>query len=265
MVVRRAALQGAQLGEGMRIERITRYPVKGLSPEELDEVELTAGQGLPHDRRFAFAKASSGFDPAAPTWLPKANFACLAANPRVAALRTAYDPAANTLLVRHGEERLLADLGTEAGRAGAAAFLTTFLGEEARGNLTLAEVPGHNFTDIPQKAVSIIGLASIAALSERMEATLDPVRFRANILFSGATPFAEFDWLGHDLLLGRARLRVFKRTARCAATEVNPETAERDVNVPRGIRKAFGHIDMGIYAEVLEGGRVAVGDALEPV
>lgn len=249
----------------MRIERITRYPVKGLSAEELDEVELTAGQGLPHDRRFAFAKADSGFDPAAPTWLPKANFACLAANPRVAALRTAYDPVANTLLLREGERRLLADFGTEAGRAEAAAWLSGFLGEEARGPLTLAEVPGHNFTDIPQKAVSIIGLASIAALSERMETALDPVRFRANILFSGAAPFAEFDWLGQEVLLGRARLRVFKRTARCAATEVNPETAERDVNVPRGIRKHFGHIDMGVYAEVLEGGRVAVGDALEPL
>jgi MOSC domain-containing protein YiiM len=46
---------------------------------------------------------------------------------------------------------------------------------------------------------------------------------------------------------------------------VNPDTAEGDLNVPRGIRKAFGHIDMGIYAEVLEGGMVAVGDALEPV
>jgi uncharacterized protein YcbX len=249
----------------MRIERITRYPVKGLSAEELDEVELTAGQGLPHDRRFAFAKADSGFDPAAPSWLPKANFACLAANPKVAALRTAYDPVANTLLVRHGETRLLADLDTEAGRAEAATWLTGFMGEEARGPLTLAEVPGHNFTDIPQKAVSIIGLASIAALAERMGAALDPVRFRANILFSGAAPFAEFDWLGREVLLGRARLRVFKRTARCAATEVNPETAERDLNVPRGLRQAFGHIDMGIYAEVLEGGVVAVGDALEPV
>jgi hypothetical protein len=249
----------------MRIERITRYPVKGLSPEELDEVELTAGQGLPHDRRFAFAKADSGFDPAAPSWLPKANFACLAANPRVAALRSAYDPVGNTLLLRDGERRLVADLRTVEGRAEAAAWLTGFLGEEARGPLTLAEVPGHNFTDIPQKAVSVIGLASIAALSERMEAGLDPVRFRANFLFSGAPPFAEFDWLGREVLLGGARLRVFKRTARCAATEVNPDTAERDVNVPRGIRRHFGHIDMGIYAEVLEGGRVAVGDALEPV
>jgi hypothetical protein len=249
----------------MRIERITRYPVKGLSPEELDEVELTAGQGLPHDRRFAFAKADSGFDPAAPSWLPKANFACLAANPRVAALRSAYDPVGNTLLLRDGERRLVADLRTVEGRAEAAAWLTGFLGEEARGPLTLAEVPGHNFTDIPQKAVSVIGLASIAALSERMEAGLDPVRFRANFLFSGAPPFAEFDWLEREVLLGSARLRVFKRTARCAATEVNPDTAERDVNVPRGIRKHFGHIDMGIYAEVLEGGRVAVGDALEPV
>ena len=64
-------------------------------------------------------------------------------------------------------------------------------------------------------------------------------------------------------LLGKARVRVFKRTQRCAATEVNPETAERDAKPPKVLLQTYGHADMGIYAEVLEGGRVAVGDALE--
>ena len=58
---------------------------------------------------------------------------------------------------------------------------------------------------------------------------------------------------------------MFKRIVRCAATEVNPETAARDANPPRDLRARFGHADLGVYAEVLEGGRVAVGDALEPL
>jgi hypothetical protein len=249
----------------MRVERITRYPVKGLSPEELDEVELTGGEGLPGDRRFAFAQGDSGFDPAHPVWMKKRNFACLAANAKVAALRTGYDPRTGTLMIRHGEAGIMADLDRPEGRRDAAAWLTAFLGEEARGALTLAEAPGHAFTDIPQKAISLIGLASITALAERMETALDPVRFRANILFSGAAPFAEFDWVGREALLGGVRVRVFGRIQRCAATEVNPETAERDAPVPRAIRRHYGHADMGVYAEVLEGGTVAVGDALEPV
>ena len=247
----------------MHVERITRYPVKGLSPEELDEVELTAGEGMPGDRQFAFAQGDSGFDPAAPVWMKKRNFACLAVNAKVAALRTGYDPVTRVLTLQHGGgATLIADLSKAEGRRDAAAWMTAFLGEEARGALTLAEAPGHAFTDIPDKAVSIIGLASIADLGERMGVELDPVRFRANILLSGATPFAEFDLVGREAMLGGARVRVFHRIQRCAATEVNPATTERDAPVPRALRKQYGHADMGVYAEVLDGGRLRMGDTL---
>ena len=250
----------------MRVERISRFPVKGLSPEHMEDVDLAPGDGLPHDRRFAFAQGDSPFDPAAPTWLPKRNFACLMANARVAGIHSAYDPHAQTLLLRaEGYAPLVADLSDQAGRNQAAAWITAFMGEEARGALRLAEVPGHAFTDIPNKAVSIVGLASVAELGTRAGMELDPLRFRANVLFSGTVPFAELAWGGREMLLGKARLRVFKRTQRCAATEVNPATAERDAKPPKWLLQHYGHADMGVYAEVLEGGRVAVGDALELV
>jgi len=250
----------------MRVERITRYPVKGLSPEYMEEVALTQGEGLPHDRRFAFAHGDAPFDPADPKWLPKRNFACLMAHARVARIHSAYDPRANTLLLRtEGAAPLVANLADAAQRDAAAAWITRFMGEEARGAFRLAEVPGHAFTDIPAKAVSIIGLASIAELGDREGMALDPLRFRANLLFSGGAPFAELDWVGRELLLGRTRLKVFKRIKRCAATEVNPDTAERDAKPPKWLLQHYQHADMGIYAEVLEGGRVAVGDALEVV
>lgn len=246
----------------MLVERISRYPVKGLSPEHLDSVDLSPGEGLPHDRRFAFAQGDGDFDPDTPRWLPKRNFACLAVNARIAALHTAYDPPTGTLMLRLGSEGIVADLGSAAGRRDVAAWLTAYLGEEARGALRLAEAPGHAFTDIPDKAVSIIGLPSIAALGEAFDMVLDPLRFRANFLFSGAPPFAELDWVGREALLGKARLRIFKRIQRCAATEVNPDTAERDARPPLWLRKQYGHADMGVYATVLEAGRVAVGDPL---
>jgi uncharacterized protein YcbX len=247
----------------MHVERISRYPVKGLSPEHLDGVELATGEGLPHDRRFAFAQGDSPFDPAAPKWLPKRNFACLMANARVARIHSAYDPHSFTLVLRaEGAAPLLADLSDPAGREAAAAWITAFMGEEARGTLRLAEVPGHAFTDIPAKAVSLVGLASVAELGRQAGMVLDPLRFRANFLFSGAAPFAELDWVGREVLLGRARLRVFKRTQRCAATEVNPETGERDARPPKWLVAQYGHADMGVYAEVIEAGQVQPGDPL---
>ena len=63
--------------------------------------------------------------------------------------------------------------------------------------------------------------------------------------------------------MGGARLRVARPIERCAATNVNPATAERDLNLPRALMRGFGHVHMGVYAAVTEGGEVAVGDALE--
>jgi uncharacterized protein YcbX len=250
----------------MRVEHIYRYPVKGLSPEALEEVVLVAGQCLPHDRVLAFAQADNPFDPAAPAFVRKSNFACLAKNARLAKLHTAYDPRTGTLMIRPPEgEPVSASLRTPEGRARLEEFLTDFMAEEARGPLRIVEAPGHNFTDIPQKSVSIISLASLAALERAHGMRLDPLRFRANVYVSGGTEWADFALVGQEVMLGGARLRVWKRIVRCPATEVNLDTAERDANPPRVLMQSFGHADLGVQAEVIEGGRIAVGDALEAV
>ena len=68
---------------------------------------------------------------------------------------------------------------------------------------------------------------------------------------------------GAELQMGGVRLRVIKRISRCPATEVNPETAERDANPVAELRRLYGHPDLGVHAEVLAGGRFGVGDAIE--
>ena len=57
--------------------------------------------------------------------------------------------------------------------------------------------------------------------------------------------------------------RSVKRIQRCAATEVDPDTGIRDVAVPRTLMDNFGHADCGIYAEVIAGGEIAVGDEIK--
>jgi uncharacterized protein YcbX len=248
----------------MRIETIYRYPVKGLTAEALEEVALSPGDTLPHDRRFALAQGDSGFDPAVPAWMPKRNFACLMANARLALVHSAFDDRTGDLLLRlPGAVPLIASTRSEEGRAAIGHALVAHLGEEARGTPRFVEAPGHSFSDVAKKVVSIIGLSSLHALEQATGTTLDPLRFRANVYVSGGGPWAEFDWIGREILLGQARLRIVKRIVRCPATEVNPATGDRDAVPPRWLREHFGHADLGVYAEVLEGGRIAVGDALE--
>ena len=247
----------------MRVEHIYRYPVKGLTAEALEEVALRPGACLPHDRRFALAQGDAPLDPAAPTWLPKRHFGCLAANARLALLHSAFDPRTGQLAIRPPEgPPLLVDLQTEEGRAAAAAFLARFLGEEARGEPRLVEAPGHNFTDVAAKCVSIIGLSSLHALESAAGRRLDPLRFRANVYVSGGHPWAEFDLVGQEIQLGGARLRVTKRIVRCAATNVDPASGIRDLNIPDILMKTFGHADCGVYAQVTAPGEIMLGDAL---
>jgi uncharacterized protein YcbX len=150
-------------------------------------------------------------------------------------------------------------------------FLAEFLGDAVAQPLRIVEAPRHTFADARRKPnattdqyVSLINLGSIAALEELVEAPVDPLRFRANVYFEGAPAWRENDWVGGEIALGDARLRVVAPITRCAATQVNPATAERDLDVVGELQRRFGHNLMGIYAEVAEGGEIATGDRLVP-
>ena len=68
--------------------------------------------------------------------------------------------------------------------------------------------------------------------------------------------------LDRTLAIGDARLKVVKRIVRCAATNVDPETAARDLDIPHTLMRSYGHADCGVYAEVIADGSIAVGDAI---
>jgi hypothetical protein len=247
----------------VRIDRLYRYPVKGLTAEALADTEVEAGGCLPWDRAFALAQGDAPFDPDNPQWLQKRNFMCLMANARIALLKSSFDPRSGRLAIQAPSGGSVAGnalLAKDRERIGA--WLVAFLGDEARGTPRLYYVPGHSFCDDRHKGVSLINLASIADLERRVGAPRDPLRFRANIYFSQAPAGVELDWIGRELQVGGAHLRVTKRIVRCAATEVNPLTATRDANPVAELRAAYGHADLGILADVIEGGRMALGDAL---
>lgn len=249
----------------LTLTHIYRHPVKGLSPESLDRVALTPGLGLPQDRRFAIGHGKSAFDPAAAAHVSKANFLMLARNEKLARLKTRFNDAANILTIEQdGRTALQARLDEPAGRASIEDFFAAFMGPEAQGRPRLFEAPGHMFSDTAPKVASIIGQESITALERRIGAPVDPRRFRANFYFSGGAAWDELEWTGRDITIGGVRLRVTKRIDRCTATNVNLDTAARDMDIPVTLKQSFGHIDMGVYAEVLTPGAVAVGDAIAP-
>jgi len=247
----------------MRIDRLYRYPVKGLTPEAIEAATVDPGGTIPWDRAFALAQGDAPFDPAAPAWLKKTHFMCLMANARIAALRSSFDERSGVLTILAPDGTSIAENAMrEVGRARIAAWLGAFLGPEARGTPVFHHVERHSFCDQRGKVISLINLASIADLERRVGARRHKRRFRANVYFSGAPAWSEFALVGREIIAGGARLRVTKRIVRCPATEVNPETAERDAYPVAELRAAFGHADLGVHAEVIEGGTIAMGSSI---
>lgn len=245
------------------VSRICRYPVKGMNAETLSSVVLAPGAGLPHDRRFAIAHATSGFDPAAPSWQPKGNFVTLMRSERLAQLDARFDPDTGALtILRAGKQVVRADITVPLGRTIVDQFLSAFLGDDARGKARLIEVPGRMLSDVPENRVSVIGLASVADLERVVRAPVDLLRFRANLYLDGTPAWAELSWPGREIVAGEARLRIVGTIQRCAATNVNPATAVRDLNLPLSLQRGFGHVSMGVYAEVVEGGIIRSGSGV---
>jgi uncharacterized protein YcbX len=247
-----------------QIASLYRYPVKGLSPEALQRTRLAPGATVPSDRLYAIENGPSGFDPAAPAYFPKQRFLMLMRNERLAALRTHFDDASDTLTISYdGREAARGDLRTPEGRAAIEAFFARYSADELRGPPKVLHGANHSFSDVARKVVSIINLNSVQAAEDVIGAPVDPLRFRANLYVEGWPAWHEFDLLEQDLTIGDARLKVVKRIVRCAATNVDPQTGARDLTIPPTLMQNFGHMDCGVYAEVIEGGEIGVGDTIK--
>ena len=252
------------MNQSTRIAAIYRYPVKGLCAESLASTRLTVGETIAADRLYAIENGPSGFDPAAPTYLPKQRFLMLMRNARLARLRARFDAATHGLAIElEGARVACGDLRTPEGRAGIERFFAEFCADELRGPPRVLHGSGHSFSDVARKVVSIINLASVAEIESALGVPVDPLRFRGNLYVAGWPAWHEFSLLDREIRIGSAaRVKIVKRIQRCAATEVDPLTAARDLPIPRTLLQSFGHGDCGVYAEVVADGEIAVGNAV---
>jgi uncharacterized protein YcbX len=248
-----------------QIRSIYRYPVKGLTPEPLERTQVAAGQTVPSDRLYAIENGPSGFDPAAPRHAPKQRYLMLMRNESLARLRTHFDDVNHTLtIVAEGQEAARGDLRTTLGRARIEQFFACHCADELRGPPRILHAPGHSFSDVAKKVVSIINLASVGALENAVGAPVHPLRFRGNVYVTGWPAWREFDLVGQEIAIGpSARLKIVKRIVRCAATNVDPNTGMRDLAIPDTLLRTFGHADCGVYGEVVAGGEIVAGDAVQ--
>jgi uncharacterized protein YcbX len=195
-----------------------------------------------------------------PGWNPCVNFARGAKAPELMAITSVLDEATATVTLHHparGDIRFRPDDPTDVPR-----FLDWVrpLNPENRAQPAQIVTAGRGITDSDFPSVAILSNASLADLSARMGQDLSPHRWRGNLWLDGAAPWAEFGWIGREIRIGQAVLRIEERITRCTATKVNPDSGKTDADTLSALEAAFGHQDFGVYATVVKGGDVALGD-----
>ena len=241
-----------------RLAAIWRHPIKGIGREALAETRLEPDRPLPLDRAWALLQEGA---PDGDGWQPRRSFLQCAAGPGLMAVTAAWD--GGRLTLSHPERPELTFDPDREGEA-LAEWVRPIWPAERPAPARLVRGPGTGLADDSRPLLSLVNLASADALTEAAGAPIDVRRFRPNLAFEGLEPWGEWGWVGRRVRLGEAELKIVERIERCRATEADPETGRREHDPVRLLREGWGHKDFGVYARVVRGGAVAVGDAMSP-
>ena len=247
------------------IEAIRRYPLKGFRGQGLESARLRVGAGIPFDRHFGIVSGNRPEDPGAGKWVPSRAFVQTTVYENLLKFDCSFDESTQTLsLARPDGTEVQSFSDDETGLKQSSEQIRNWFDHGPHGSVRIvAQSQSAGFWDYPDSAVSIVNLATVRRLEEMAGQALDPRRFRANIHVDTGLPWIEFAWPSLILQCGTAKLRVIRPISRCAATSVDPASGDRDFDMPALLQSRFGHVFCGVYAETVQDGRVAIGDAIQ--
>ncbi|QFS81534.1 MOSC domain protein [Roseivivax sp. THAF40] len=241
------------------VTSLWRHPIKSLGRDALEAVSLSEGRTVPWDRHWAIAHEAAAVDGS--TWAPCMNFSRVAQSPGMMAVTASFDDETGTITLNHPElPTLTADPDAEGDAI--VAWMAPLVPENRPrpSRLVRAEHPGWTDSDFP--SVTLCNTVSHRAVEQRLGQPLSIHRWRGNIWIDGLAPWEEFDWMDQKIRIGEAVLQVRERTDRCRATTANPDTGRIDADT-LGALDHWDHRDFSVRAEVIEGGRIALGAEVE--
>lgn len=245
----------------IRVTALWRHPIKSHGREALQRVTLTQGQAMPYDRLWAIAHDAAKVDRS--EWAACQNFSRGAKSPALMAITATLDETTETITLRQpNQPDLTVQPDTDPTRL--LDWVRPLVDPSREQPAHVFRLDKRGFTDTPFASISLNNHASHTAVEGLTQSTLQTERWRGNIWFEGAPAWGEFEWIGRELRLGTAILKVEDRIVRCKATTANTDTGIRDVDTLKALN-TLGHQDFGIYATVLQTGNVAIGDQLELV
>ena len=242
-----------------RVTHLWRYPIKGHGVEPVSATALTAGETMPWDRVWAIAHSKAKLAAGSTGWARCANFSRGAKSPDLMAIRAETDEASGRVTLSHPRQAAITVDPDEPNDAARLIAWVTPLANQDRPLPAFVIRAERGMTDSAFPSISILNRAGLFALGERVRKPLAMERFRGNVWLEGLAPFAEFELVGKNIRLGGATVGIRQPITRCMATTVDPDTGVSDTDTLGALRAGWGHENFGVYAEVLDGGPLAVG------
>ena len=254
----------------MQILELWRFPIKGFSGNQIGKATLATGGYFPYDRYFAISTGGPRIASARPgAWFPKAHFLQLMSHEALAEYNCQYltNGATPVLeLFHHGRRCVSINPDNNDGRRQFENFISNNFSNHLRGQPRLMKMKDQAYSDQSAAFISIASKASLAAFADATSTVPGNHRFRINIITDADKAFAEDDMIDQTFRCGEALLVVQKPVGRCAAINVDPKTAQRsDHDYVQLMRAKFGHSNLGVFAKVIKGGEVRVGNILRPI
>jgi len=232
---------------------ITCYPIKGFAGEELVDADLSENKGLRHDRRWAIRNGSVS-DNQKKEWEPCGAFIRMTQHEELPTYGVENDNGQYYLIHPSGEK-----IKVEENKNHQQQLAKWFKHDDMALSHSNDKT---GYWDHKDACLSIINLSSVKAMSAVAGVTVDPQRFRGNLLIDTGTPWSEFSFIGSRLVIGDSELEILRPIDRCKATSVNSETGMSDINIPHFLSSQYGHFFCGVYGRVVKSGRISCNDKL---
>ena len=249
----------------MKIKNLYFSPVKSLSFNNVDTLEIIKNIGIKNDRIFAFSNNLNIKD----IELIKNNplkreiykFLSLKKYPELNEYNFLLE---NNFLILEFENKII--LKTDINNQHEVKILCSKLEDMLPNinNINLLKDSMNPFFDtMPNKSISLINLNSIKDFEKLSNYQVEHERFRGNIYVEDLDKWEERKLVGKVLSINDIKFKVIKEIPRCSATNIKPKTSDINLNIPFNLKKIYNHINLGIYLDPLNDGKINKGDLIK--
>ena len=248
----------------IKIENLFYSPVKSISFEESESLNVLTDRGIESDRIFAFVQNLDSNSIKNLIEDPKSrklnNFLTLKNSPELNQYNFTY--AKNKLILKKKDEIIISiNPFSKNEKKLLCDKINQIILKDKKLDLLMDE-KNPFFDTMPNNSISLINKKSISDFSNKISTNIEIERFRANIYIDGIAAWEERDWIGKTININNIKFFVSDEISRCSATNLKPSTDIVTINLPNQLKKTYDHINMGLYIVPQQNGVISKEDKI---